>query len=123
MPRDGTYTKPDTEAAALLRKAKALIDTPEKWCQGSEAADKNGRLVRASSSEALGRCSLGALIASGVNDESDPIVMKLNIAAVMLGFDATDNEYAAANLNDTTDHPTVMRMFDLAIRLANGGKR
>ncbi len=120
MPRDGTITKPDTEAAALLRKAKALIDTPEKWCQGAEAADKGGRLVRASSFEAVSRCSLGALIASGVNDKSDPIVMKLNTAAVMLGFDATENECVAANLNDTTDHSTVMAMFDLAIRLAKG---
>ena len=118
MPRDGTYAKPNTEAAALLRKAKALIDTPEKWCQGTEAQDKNGRGVFCDSSAAVQFCALGAL--GNLGSCSGYIVSDfLDKAARKMGHYGTDNESPAANLNDTTDHPTVMAMFDLAIRLAN----
>ena len=118
MPFDIT-TKPDTEAAALLRKAKALIDTSEKWCQGMEAQDKNGRSVFCDSNAAVQFCALGAVGNLGSN--SGCIVSDfLDQAARQMGYRATDNECAAANLNDTTDHPTVMAMFDLAIEMSRG---
>ena len=118
MPRDGTYTKPDTEAAALLRKAKVLIDTPEKWCQGTGGQDLMGRSVSPLSRKAIRFCSIGASSKCGGSYIFD-LEHFLNEAAQKMGFHATAGESAAANLNDTTDHPTVMAMFDLAIRLAN----
>ncbi len=118
MPRDGTITKPDTEAAALLRKAQALINTPEKWCQGVGALDPFGRAVLPDSPTAISFCSAGALSVVDVMDLDTEAFTALRAAAEKMGFHATEDECPVVNLNDTTDHPTVMAMFDLAIRLA-----
>ena len=110
MPRDGTFTKPDTEIAALLRKAKALIDTPEKWCQGVCARDRNGVGVLTDGGLAVSRCAMGAIWAVSRAGRCDWFLHEA--ARQMFGADC------AADVNDTTDHPTVMRMFDLAIEMA-----
>ena len=108
MPFD-TTAKPDTETAALLRKAKALIDTPEKWCQGAMALDRLGRVCfDPMGSYVVRRCAIGAAATIDGCGWSRP----LKAAAKEMGY------RDPGDLNDRTDHLTVMRMFDRAIELA-----
>ncbi len=109
MPFDAT-TKPDTETAALLRKAKALIDTPEKWCQGTCARDARGKAVLLGSATAVAHCSFGAVWALSANTQQAASLLRRVGAEMGYGGEVV--------LNDSTDHPTVMRMFDRAIDLA-----
>ena len=109
MPRDGTFTKPDTETAALLRKAKALINTPEKWCRDQWAKNCWGDPCPYDGPQAVRRCADGALMAAGAQMAGNQFLIA---AAREMGFGDQ------VHLNDNTDHPTVMAMFDLAERMA-----
>jgi hypothetical protein len=97
MPFDGkielfTETNP---VADVLRRARALIDTPEKWCQGQCELGE-------------AKCALGAILGA------DP-----NYAAAALAL----NRVVAPNIpawNDAPErtHADVMAAFDRAITLA-----
>ena len=117
MPRDGTFTKPDAETAALLRKAKALIDTPEKWCQGFLARNILGFDVLPGNPDAVAFCARGALLFEAAGRPVGKCDKFLAQAARKIKVCASGS-YPHVDLNNTTDHPTVMRMFDLAIEMA-----
>lgn len=103
-------TKPN-DIASKLRAAKALIATPETWCQGTwgrtacDAPATRGR-------NAARFCSWGALVQLLGISGYGAALGYLNKAALEMGHTG------ATNLNDLTDHPTVLRMFDRAIALA-----
>lgn len=108
------------EAVEVLKKAKALIADPEHWCRRRVATNAGGDGVPATSPSAVSWCSIGAVSAVTVDvDVKQHAWMMLERAAEEMGFEE-DAEAAAACLNDETDHPTVMKMFDRAIALAGG---
>ncbi len=87
------------EGKARLIAAKALIVDPANWTQG--VYKKDGCKF----------CSKGALREQSRNDMWYADCW-LNTAAYQMGFDGP------IHLNDSTDHSTVMKMFDLAISIA-----
>lgn len=106
-----------TTTADKLREAKALIEDPERWCQGALRRDKYGN-AGAIGGEVVERCADGAVAeVLGQYRTDDPVFAPLNAAAVEMGFENS------ACLNESTDHPTVMKMFDRAIELAEREER
>ena len=54
------------ETIDILRSARALIDTPEKWTRGTNARNASGRSVPFDSPSAVCFCAYGAVLrASG----------------------------------------------------------
>lgn len=90
-----------------LRQAKALIQDPSSWCQGSFGKDAHGHGVPANSPNAIRHCALGAMIR--VRGGS---WIALHRAAHQL-FNTTPSE-----VNDQLGHEAVMQMYDLAIELS-----
>lgn len=91
----------------ILIAAKALIDTPEKWCQNDLALDKNKNHVCPESPAAVQRCLVGALCAV------DPHYDYWSECKVALGF--SGNPTAMVDFNNTHTHAEVMAKFDEAI--------
>lgn len=110
--------------AEILRAAKAKIEDPAHWCQGySWLNSKNQPISRDDMRSAARRCcAIGAVALScqRLSDEWSPIRF-LETAANELGF-GEKVLLAPAELNDSTDHATVMRMFDRAIELAEASQ-
>lgn len=101
--------------ADILRKAKALIDTPEKWTKGENAKDVHGNEVGILASEATCFCMEGALKRVGVGYGERPWVL--------LGIAATGKPRLGIwEWNDRRGrtHAEVMEAFDKAIALAEG---
>lgn len=96
----------------VLRKAKALIDTPEKWTQGAGSRSASGVIV---SERRYGVCFCA-------------LVAIQHVAYDHLNTSAVESEYAFARAIDRTPsgiaiwndapertHPEVMAAFDRAI--------
>lgn len=96
----------------ILRKARSLIDTPEKWCKGTFRRTVYG-------SKMLSRCSIASLI----DAKSDvPASCYITLACGM-GAETHERDDAIGvvtnfNDNETTDHATLMAAFGRAIDLA-----
>lgn len=106
--------------AEILRAAKAKIADPARWCQGEEARNEDREGTFAGAEDACQWCALGA---TGAVVPRTLVIMcdadiLLNRAAVAMGYLETDELPPAAHLNDTTDHETVMALYDRAIELA-----
>lgn len=93
----------------ILRAARARIEDPKHWCQQMEAVDAEGNTTRVYSETAIRWCAMGTLYAEGYAEEA---LDMLYVAAEELGHSGP------ADLNDDTDHTTVMRMYDKAILFA-----
>jgi len=114
-----------TEAVKHLEAAKELISDPSKWIRFNFAQDSEGRIVEATDRSACKWCLLGA-----VNKTEESIYTYgsvygfLEAAAKDFGYSWTRVDLKGIGnpplLNDETDHPTVMKMFSLAIRYAKG---
>ena len=91
----------------VLIKARNLISDPSKWCKKHTALDANGNAVSAHTSGAVQWCAMGACIREGTNLLL--CIIPLDKAAKQLGYTN------CADLNDESNHETVMKMFDLAI--------
>lgn len=98
--------------AEKLRTAKALIEDPARWCQGTAAKSATGFLVDWDSPDALQWCAYGAFRRAGADTAKEWGFMWAAASALM------DRYVGPSRLNDSTDHPTVMKMFDRAIELA-----
>lgn len=102
----------------ILRAARAQISHPANWCQFEDALSIEGMVVPCHDEDACRWCSLGATaaVAGAICPEAEKKADGyLASAAHEMGF--TGNG-AVADLNDNTDHATVMKMFDRAIALA-----
>lgn len=99
----------------ILRKAKALIDTPEKWIQEAYAVNDKGWEVELSNPSACKFCSLGAI--HRINDDNDD--------AHDATFDYLKNAMGTYvdGYNDTHTHAEVMAKWDEAISLAEADER
>jgi hypothetical protein len=108
-------TKSDKE---ILVEARNLIADPSKWIRGNLALDAEGkRLSDGFDPNACKWCALGAvdkvvgdLAGEGYYRRFRNVQQKLNYIAVGLGYSY------AADLNDESDHDTVIKMFDIAIK-------
>ncbi len=95
MPLDGTLY--EDEILRVLHTAQERIRDPENWCQYSYGLNSSPN------------CAVGALL---MTPRSTPEALGLlNTASKQIGYDG------ASILNDRTNHPTVMAMFDCAIKL------
>lgn len=101
----------------ILTKARALIEKPENWTQYVYARDIYGNPIVALEKEAACFCSYGAV---------DRVAGSEEIAATALGplGDAAwaVGKMSVSMVNDRSDHPTVLRMFDLAISKAQASE-
>ncbi len=113
MPFDGTRT--ESELARNLKAAKALIDKPEKWCQGQIIFQ--GRY-----------CALGALrmaivgYIDGPYTESQvaPYLKAVHLLSGVFSPNLLECEPNVATYNDhhATTHEMLMAKFDEAIARA-----
>lgn len=90
-------------SADRLRRARALIDTPDKWCQG-RYHKPTGR-----------HCSLGAMNKAMGRGKSDGFAERALYAAA-----AEMGDGSVVLYNDTHTHAEVMALFDRAIEIAEG---
>jgi hypothetical protein len=98
----------------ILRKAKALIDTPEKWTKGSNARSMGGFKVSAYDESACKFCSIGALSKANNGDKRYSDIYYYLDAAMVTRVSA---------FNDTHTHAEVMAKWDEAIALAEADER
>lgn len=96
----------------VLKDARAKIENPEHWCQGHYAVTTAGKGVGPAHPRACAWCAQGALEASGFTPYSSDAIGLAQLAAEELGF------ASIPELNDTTDHATVLTMLDRAIERA-----
>lgn len=101
-----------------LKKARALISDPKRFCTGTFAADKHGGPVSCMSPRAFMFCSEGACIrALGTNRLPTRALESLEAAATKMVTerDGISGKTAVWSLNDDLGHAAVLQMFDLAI--------
>jgi hypothetical protein len=94
-----------TEVARVLREARALIDSPDKWCQGRLYEVQFGKLTRC--------CVLGAINEAAQGDLSHAYIGATDALRRVAGPDIVYWNDAPA-----TTHDAVMRAFDRAIASA-----
>lgn len=104
-----------TEVSDTLRAARKLIEKPENWCKGLNAADESGRFVPSVSKDAVRWCIVGALRATtglGGHAIRSP-------AAEVLAKAVPDYCTGPIDFNDALDttHPMVLDLFDRAIAM------
>lgn len=99
----------DKQSADILRRAKALIDRPEKWCRFIQR-DFSGRM-----------CAIGAIIAGEGKTpmQDNPHRGALTTLSSVLPHKRSD-PIASWNNDPDTTHADVMAAFDKAIALAEG---
>ena len=97
----------------ILRKAKALIDTPEKWTQGAFARDRIGNQTLNLNDKAVCFCSAGAL--GRLNALDYQSIKIINYLAGVMGD--------IVGFNDTHTHAEVMAKWDEAIALAEADEK
>ena len=96
----------------IIELARTLIVDEQHWCTHHLALDKNGIVVSPTSSQAVKRCALGAVIAAAYQLTHD------FDAAYKLGHDVFSPIFHPAALmcvNDTRGHSAVLALFDQVI--------
>ena len=116
MPFDGKSADYKTNTTAdVLRRARALIDSPEKWCKDKLSDGAHSYCVRG---------ALIKAIAGSVDEFLDDVhIRSLQSAERALGFPGYDGKHGEPLLpewNNARDrnHPEIMAAFDKAIALA-----
>jgi hypothetical protein len=102
-------------AKEVLVAAKNLLSDPSNWTKGAMARTISDVDVNFYAKNASCWCALGAVnkILFDANEEKNKLAFKyLSDAASTFGY-----RYIS-DLNDQTDHDTVMKLFDVAIKLA-----
>lgn len=102
MPFDGTVYQNDA-TFRLLREAQKLIRNPDNWCQFATHQTVNG---------VDQWCAWGAIF--HVRGAGTGATGLMNEASRQLG------SYGVVDLNNSTDHSTVMAMLDRACELRIG---
>jgi hypothetical protein len=104
-----------TTTREVLIAAKALIDTPEKWCQGAYMRDRNGARCCLTAKDAVKWCGLGAIGAVTCSHSEYSEAINLLNRAVPVGH---GSPYFAWQDAPGRTHAEVMAAFDEAIRRA-----
>lgn len=84
-----------------LIAARALIESPDHWCQGMNACRADGTPCPTRSPEACAWCAEGACIACDAND--GPLREVPGVCGLL------------AKYNDTRTHADVLELFNFAI--------
>jgi hypothetical protein len=105
-----------SKALLVLKKAREKITDPSKWTKGSFAKTRNGFQAKPESTRACSWCSIGALRSAAFD-------LNINASGIAQNYLNLSLPYGWINVvsfNDstTTDHSSVLRMFDDAIFLA-----
>jgi hypothetical protein len=93
----------------ILEKARALIADERHWCRGELARDANGIGVDPTTSSAVRRCGLGALMAATYQ------ITNNHREAHDLAIRALRPFHGSATVvyvNDTRGHAAVLALFD-----------
>ena len=101
----------EKSASQVLREARALIDSPEKWLRGSGAWSGDSRCIGC----ALIHARMGDKTAPAWFTDADNKILLANFATqsgIGEGF------IAVFKFNETASHPEVLAAFDRAIALA-----
>lgn len=111
------------KASDALIKAKALIDTPEKWTKDAFQRDAYGT-AQCQDEKATCYCSIGAIGAASRGQDAIRVVVR---ATNMLWFALSElklNFNTVIQFNDyaSTTHEQVMKLFDRAVELAKKGE-
>ena len=107
-------------AVEILKAARELIAKPENWTQDYAARDENGCQTYPEGEQACKWCALGAIwrIDRLNNHASFDHVSKeghkAEDALACHGLKET-HYHSVAALNDSSDHDTVLRMYDRAL--------
>lgn len=92
----------------ILRKARALLDDPQKWCQKAYAKTKWGNHIGPETKAAAQWCAVGAMRkVAGAGDISD--------ALRMLDTYVRDGDIVSYNDAKCRKHAQVLKVFDRAI--------
>lgn len=108
MPFDFAPTKPDSEVVTVLRKARALIDSPEKWCK-VDFSQNDERF-----------CIVGAIIRSVRIYDHNEAMRTIDRVTAPLKQAAGQTTLMCWNDAPERTHAEVMEAFDRAIILAGG---
>ena len=104
MPLDGTLY--EDAILRVLSAAQERIRNPENWCKN--------RIYRQTADGTEQWCAVGAFYGGSSHDV--PAFGLLDRAAGLMGYSSSVGG-DLLKLNNTTDHPTVMAMFDRAQEL------
>lgn len=106
---------PTTELSVvdILKRARALIEEPEHWCQGSTALDFELHPVLPTGPTACRWCLYGALCNVGGGTYPNAVADLLTRT--------TRTKYWATQFNDKVGHLAVLAALDRAIALASEG--
>ncbi len=99
----------------ILKGAKALIDTSEKWTKGTNARNAAGNPVDAEDSGATCRCALGAIKATTRTDYFEVLDLLVELVPTA---QRSSGSWTLTLFNDhkNTTHKMVMDLFDVAIK-------
>lgn len=101
-----------TNIAQVLRDARALIDTPDKWAKGWCARLANGKATYAADSDAHSFCAVGSLLRVPPHNQQKTLEW-LN------GFvPSRFHRISLFNDHPKTTHADIMALFDRAIAVA-----
>lgn len=102
----------------ILVAARKRIEKPANWCQKIFSADSAGRYVPSDRPEATRFCAGGAMF-KVCDGNKTAQWQDVETAMGLLGEYAVERGFTGpSDLNDKTDHVTVMKMFDNAIARA-----
>jgi hypothetical protein len=96
----------------IVERARELVADEQNWCQRHLALDVNGASVSPTSTAAVKRCGLGAVIAAAYQLTHD-----LD-EAYHLGHEALRPRYGPSTViytNDVRGHAAVLALFDEVI--------
>lgn len=111
------------ETVEILRAARALIDTPEKWAKRYYAYDAHGFTVDPESPGACRFCAVGALYRAGntlrVSESDAEQALGKAVPAEFAAECRKSGNHPVICFNDkVAEHPDVLALYDRAIELA-----
>ena len=96
----------------IIERAKGLIQDERHWCRGYLGVDASGDSADPTSSEAVRRCALGALVAAAyqlTNSRLQSYDLAMNALRPLCGSNTV------VLTNDHRGHAAVLALFDEAI--------
>lgn len=115
----------------LIEEARELIKNPDNWCQEAFSRDKTGKPVSSWKEEAIKFCAIGALyrVSPYATDKDlfskiDPDSLKQkdnhnNTFDVLQKTSKRLFGQLVQNINDTTGHADIMKIYDETIKELN----
>jgi hypothetical protein len=97
----------------IIERAKELVQDQSHWCRGYLAVDADGNSADPTSSEAMRRCALGALLTAAyqlTNSQEKSCELATNALRPLCGSNKV------VLVNDYQDHAAILAIFDEAIQ-------